>query len=176
MNPGMKRAGLCVGWVLMLIACARSKPKVDAPASGQASPAPSAAVADASAGAAAQGPDAPDASPAPPAQPADARPFASNAIEATSMMNDAIDAKGSSLIKCIEAARLRRKNAHGKIVVEVGIDQEGTLIGVKTPKGQPKDPVLSDCIRDALTGANFPRSHAGVITVKRSFEDQAVTK
>jgi hypothetical protein len=104
------------------------------------------------------------------------RPFANDSVEATSMCNDAVDSKSSTIIQCVQAARTRRKQEHGKIVVEIGIDQEGTLIGVKTPKGQPSDPVLNACVRDALVGANFPRSHAGVITVKRSFEDQAVVK
>lgn len=104
------------------------------------------------------------------------RPFANNAAEATTMIDAAVDAKGAGIRACVEAARTRRKAAHVKVVVEIGIDQEGKLIGVKTVKGQPADRVLNDCVRDALTGAPFPRSHAGVITVKKSFEDQAVFK
>jgi hypothetical protein len=92
------------------------------------------------------------------------------------MINDAVDAQVGPLGKCIEAARARHSNLHGKISVEIGIDQEGTLIGVKTPKGQTHDGAMNDCIRDALVGANFPKSHAGVITLKRTFEEQAVYK
>ncbi len=102
------------------------------------------------------------------------KPFANNAAEATSLINDAVDAQANGLGRCVETARARSRKMHGKISVEIGIDQEGKLIGVKTPKGQKEDRGFNDCVRGALTGANFPRSHAGVITLRRSFEDQAV--
>jgi hypothetical protein len=168
-----------------LLGCAGGNPRVEPQASqanqaanqasvGSVAEAGAAAVTTASsAGVGAASTAAPEAGA--PAQPP-ARPFANNALEATSMINDAVDAQSGPLGKCIEAARARHKNLHGKISVEIGIDQEGTLIGVKTPKGQASDTVMNDCVRDALTGANFPRSHAGVITLKRSFEDQAVYK
>ena len=59
-------------------------------------------------------------------------------------------------------------------MVEVGIDQEGHMLGVKLPKGEKADKVLVDCVLAALSHAPFPRSHAGVITVRRTFEDKAV--
>jgi hypothetical protein len=73
--------------------------------------------------------------------------------------------------KCVEEARARRKEPHAKIVLELGIDQEGALIGVKAPKGTATDEALLACVREALRDAPFPRSHAGVITVKKTFED-----
>ena len=123
-------------------------------------------------------PPAPSASsiaPAPAPAP-EARPFASNGAEATSMIDDAVEKKAGPILKCVEAARTRRKTPHGKIAIEIGIDQEGTLIGVKTAKGQPKDGALDDCMRQALADAPFPRSHAGVITLTKTFEDQPITK
>jgi hypothetical protein len=168
---------LIAATVLVCVSCGGS-PKVVTEASQTTTP--STDVAEAGATAAAPSTSAaPVASATPeagaPSQPP-AKPFASNSLEATSMINDAVDAQSGPLTKCIEAARARHKNLHGKISVEIGIDQEGVLIGVKTPKGQTHDATMNDCVRDALTGANFPRSHAGVITLKRSFEDQAVYK
>ncbi len=107
---------------------------------------------------------------------APARPFASNSLEATTMVNAAIDDRSGPLGQCVVAARARRRNEHGRIVFEVGVDQEGVLIGVKTPKGQRDDPILNECVRTVLAGAAFPRSHAGVITVQRSVEDQQVPR
>jgi hypothetical protein len=160
----------------MLFACAHSNPKDVTAAAPDIHAAPDSGFADAD-GVAAPGTALADAEPeAHAAAAADARPFANNPVEATSMINDAVDSRAAALIKCVEVARVRRKNAHGKIAVEIGIDQEGSLIGVKSPKGQPKDDAFNDCVRESLARANFPRSHAGVITVKRSFEDQAVTR
>ena len=59
-------------------------------------------------------------------------------------------------------------------MVEVGIDEEGHMLGVQLPNKEKKDKALVDCMLDALRGAPFPQSHAGVITVRRTFEDKAV--
>jgi hypothetical protein len=114
----------------------------------------------------------PAAAPAPPPPPE--HPFAATSLEATNLIDAAIDARASGLVKCVEAARPKRKNPHAKILVEVGLDQEGHLLGVKAPPGAPADPDLYACAQAALQGANFPRSHAGIITVVKSFEEQAV--
>jgi hypothetical protein len=103
-------------------------------------------------------------------------PFASTSAEATSLIDAAIDERASSLFPCVVAARTRRKNPHEKIQIEVGLDEQGHLMGVKAPKGAPSDPELFHCAQEALTGANFPTSHAGIITVTKTFEDQAVYK
>jgi hypothetical protein len=163
MKVGMKYTAPMVGIVLWAVACASSNPRVVPPSGASDASAPLQAGSDG--GRASVPPSAPI-----------GRPFANDSVQATSLCNDAVDGKSSILIPCIQAARARQKQEHGKIVIEIGIDQEGTLIGVKTPKGQPSDAVLNDCVRDALAGANFPRSHAGVITVRRSFEDQPVPK
>ncbi len=104
------------------------------------------------------------------------RPFASTPAEATSLIDAAIDAKVVEMARCVEAARAQRKNPHQKISVEVGIDQQGHLMGVKAPPGGQKDPDLFACVQGVLTGANFPTSHAGIITVTKSFEEQALYK
>jgi hypothetical protein len=112
------------------------------------------------------------AAPAPPPPPE--HPFAATSLDATNMIDAAIDARAAGLVKCVEAARPKRKNPHAKILVEVGLDQEGHLLGVKPPPGAPPDPDLYACAQAALQGANFPRSHAGIITVVKTFEEQAV--
>jgi hypothetical protein len=101
-------------------------------------------------------------------------PFAKNAVEATSLIDDAINSRVDGLGKCVDAARARRKSAHEKLVVEVGIDEEGHMLGVQLPKHEKKDPEFVNCVLDALRGAPFPKSHAGVITVRKTFEDKAV--
>jgi hypothetical protein len=37
-----------------------------------------------------------------------------------------------------------------------------------------EDRALNDCVRDALHNAPFPRSTAGVITVRKGFSDELV--
>jgi len=91
-------------------------------------------------------------------------------------MDDAINAKASDVMTCVDAARTRRKDAHAKIVLEIGIDQQGHLIAVKLPKGEKADKVLADCMMGVLRSAPFPESHAGVITIRKTFEDKAVYK
>jgi len=103
-------------------------------------------------------------------------PFAATASDATSLIDAAIDSRASSLFPCVIAARGRRKNPHDKIQIEVGLDEQGHLMGVEAPRGAPKDPELFQCAQKALSGANFPTSHAGIITVTKTFEDQAVYK
>jgi len=104
------------------------------------------------------------------------KPFAHNAEEATSFIDDAVTSRSNDLVACVNDARTRKKDVHAKIVVEIGIDEEGHLLGVQMPKGVKRDKPLVDCILTALRGAPFPRSHAGVITVRRTFEDKAVVR
>jgi hypothetical protein len=99
------------------------------------------------------------------------RPFAKSGAEASELIDKTVESRHDRVKKCIDEVRARRKDPHAKIVVELGIDQEGMLIGVKAPKGAINDDALFACVRDALRDAPFPRSHAGVITVKKSFED-----
>jgi hypothetical protein len=189
---GMARWGSLVGAAMIAVACGGS-PKnapaspgattastgaVDAVDSGSAAasptPAPSASSAAPapSAGGGAASPGAPAGASVPP--PAPAHPFANNASEATSLIDDAITSRVNELTQCVEDARARRKSPHAKLVVEVGIDEEGHMLGVKLPKGEKVDHVFSDCVLAALRGAPFPKSHSGVITVRKTFEDKAV--
>jgi hypothetical protein len=92
------------------------------------------------------------------------------------MIDDAITSRVDDVTACVDAARARRKSPHEKIVVEIGIDQEGHMLGVKLPKGEKPDKALVDCVLTALRQAPFPRSHSGVITVRKTFEDKAVYK
>jgi hypothetical protein len=195
MNRGMKGLGSLVALAMVIVcegACGGAAK--DAPPAASAAPASSSAPAETTAAAtpssgaaapstATTASGAPAGSSAPaatgdssaPAAPApQAHPFAKNAEEATSLIDDAINAKAVGLTACVDAARARRKDKHARIVVTVGIDEDGHMIGVELPKGEKKDKALTDCLLDALRDAPFPKSHAGVITVKRTFEDKTV--
>ncbi|HEX7664164.1 MAG TPA: hypothetical protein VF407_06635, partial [Polyangiaceae bacterium] len=104
------------------------------------------------------------------------RPFAKDAAQAESMIDDAIDPRHNEMEKCAADARKRWNEPHMKISLLVGIDQEGNLLGVKRPtkKDKKDDDQLLACVRTALHGAPFPKSHAGVITIKKTYEDQQV--
>ncbi|MEO7109890.1 MAG: AgmX/PglI C-terminal domain-containing protein [Polyangiaceae bacterium] len=102
---------------------------------------------------------------------ADPHPFAKDAADAESMIDDAIESRHSDVEKCAADARKRMGDQHGKVSLLVGIDQEGSVIGVKVPKGEKKDEKLLVCVRAALKGAPFPRSHNGVITIKKTYEE-----
>jgi hypothetical protein len=90
------------------------------------------------------------------------------------MMDDAIQVKATEVIKCVDDDRTRRNLPHAKIVVEIGIDQQGHLIAVKMPGKEKADKPLTDCLMATLRTAPFPESHAGVITIRKTFEDKAV--
>jgi hypothetical protein len=112
------------------------------------------------------------------APPAVERPFASTPLEAQRMIQEQIDSRSSALWKCVEAYRTTSADAHKAIVVDVGIDQEGHLLGVAAPnpKAGVLAPSLRDCLMGALRAARFPRSHAGVIAVRQTFQDAAVAR
>jgi hypothetical protein len=152
-------------------ACGGSQPGVSVSTAATGSPAPAPAPTPSHSSALTPTPaPAPAPAPAPPPP----HPFAATSAEATSLIDAAIDERASTLFPCIAAARSRRKNPHEKIQIEVGLDEQGHLMGVKAPKGAPSDPELFHCAQEALAGANFPTSHAGIITVTKTFEDQAV--
>lgn len=98
------------------------------------------------------------------------RPFAGSAAEATQLITDVVDKKQNQIGKCVQEFRYRTHLAHDKVSVSMGIDQEGRLIGVTLPKGK-EDKELTACVQKELRDARFPRSHAGVITITRSFEE-----
>jgi hypothetical protein len=99
----------------------------------------------------------------------DERPFAGSSAEATTLISAAVDRRSTDISACVREFRVRRKLAHDKVAVSFGIDQDGRVLGV-TSKGK-EDAMLKACIQDALKGASFPRSHAGVITVTKTYED-----
>ena len=99
----------------------------------------------------------------------DARPFAGSTADATDLISRAVDTRHAQIATCTQAFRLRKKMPHDKITVSFGIDQEGRLLGV-TAKGR-EDAELKRCVQDAMTDAPFPRSHAGVITVTKVYEE-----
>jgi hypothetical protein len=101
------------------------------------------------------------------------RPFAATGEEATHLIDAAVDTKREGLLKCVAAARIRKSDPHAAITLELGIDQQGKLIGLKLPKGQT-DNVLVACARDALRDAPFPTSHAGVVSIQKTFSDEVV--
>jgi len=96
-------------------------------------------------------------------------PFAGSAAEATALISSAVDKKGSDIGACVREFRLRKNLARERVSVSFGIDMEGKLLGV-TSKGK-EDAELKSCVHKALEGATFPRSHAGVITVTKTYEE-----
>jgi hypothetical protein len=103
------------------------------------------------------------------------RAFAATAIEAQSMIQQQIDSRMKVLWRCVDDYRSKKGDPHRAVSVDVGIDQEGTLLGVtSTNPKQELDPTLQSCLMTALRGLAFPRSHAGVISVRQSFKDASI--
>lgn len=133
------------------------------------SPAPSAADPTKPATTAA-GASAPAASPAQPAE----RPFAASAAQATELIGDVLDKRSGPMNKCISEYRTRKNLPNERVEISVGIDQNGILIGAtlkKTAKQPTPDPALDKCMQEALASALFPKSHAGIITMTKSYEN-----
>jgi hypothetical protein len=137
-----------------------------APAGGAGAGAPSSASASAkegSDGGAATGPSAADAAPPP-------KPFAGSAAEATQLIGAAVDKNATAVQKCVAEYRTRKNLPHERVTISMGIDQEGRLLGATLPKGKTDAP-LSECVQAALVNAAFPRSHSGVISITKSYEE-----
>jgi len=100
---------------------------------------------------------------------ANEQPFAGSAAEATMLISAAVDKKGAEIGACVREFRVRKNLARERVTVSFGIDMEGKLLGV-TSKGK-EDAELKACVQRALEGARFPRSHAGVITVTKTYEE-----
>jgi hypothetical protein len=100
------------------------------------------------------------------------RPFAGSVAEATELISQAIDKRSPDVRKCVDGYRARKNSPHERVDIAVGIDQEGTLLGATLPHGR-KDDAFSACVMDALRPALFPRSHSGVISVTKSYEEFA---
>ena len=98
------------------------------------------------------------------------RPFAGSAAEATQLIGDAVEKKAPEVLKCIADYRTRKNLPHDRVSVSLGIDQEGRLLGATLPKGKT-DTALSECVMQALGSAPFPRSHSGVISITKSYEE-----
>lgn len=177
---------------LALAACGGSQTAPsNAASSSSATPASSAAPVDSSAPASSSTPAAstsaaasatpsgsaaPSGSSAAATPPPEAHPFAKDTAAAEEMIDDAIDTRHADVDKCCADARKRWNEPHAKISLLIGIDQEGNIIGVKRPSKKDKsDEQFLGCVRAALHGAAFPKSHAGVITIKKTYEDTLAT-
>lgn len=97
------------------------------------------------------------------------RPFAGSPAEATQLIGAVIDQNEPAVNRCVREHRARKKMPRERVELSVGIDQEGKLLGI-TMKKNP-DAELTTCVQEVLRGAPFPRSHAGVITVTKSYEE-----
>jgi len=145
--------------VALLIACGAATPGATDRAG---SPGAASAKEGSDGGAAASAPVA-DAAPPP-------RPFAGSAAEATQLIGAAVDKNATAVQKCVSEYRTRKNLPHERVTISMGIDQEGRLLGATLPKGKTDTP-LSDCIQAALANAQFPRSHSGVISITKSYEE-----
>src|SRR4051812_19499071 len=114
MKPGMKWVGLLVALGMHALACGAGNQK-------EASP---------PAGASADGGAVTTQADAAPVDAAPEKPFAKTTQDATTMIDDAVNARAKPLSACVEQARARRKDVHAKVSLELGIDQEGNLLGV----------------------------------------------
>lgn len=99
-----------------------------------------------------------------------AKPFAGSAAEATQLIGAAVDKGSDKVQKCVSEYRARKNMPHERVTISMGIDQEGKLLGATLPKGKT-DEVLSTCVQSALANAPFPRSHAGVISITKTYEE-----
>lgn len=140
---------------LLSAACARQLEVP--PASSAASPPSAKGAPDAGAGG-----DGPAAAPV--------KPMAGSAAEATQLIGAAVEKKSPEIQKCIIEYRARKNLPRERVTISMGIDQEGRLLGATLPKGKA-DTVLSECIQGALANAMFPRSHAGVISITKTYEE-----
>jgi hypothetical protein len=104
------------------------------------------------------------------------RPFAKTAVEAQALIQEQIDAHIKPLWKCVEQLRAAKHDPHKQVVVDIGIDQEGNLLGVTAANAKQGelDPTTRDCMFSALHGLPFPRSHSGVISVRQTFTDELI--
>lgn len=154
--PRVARASalLLLGLATIASAACGGPPAAGAPgAAGEAAPSDAASEVDAGA----------DAAPAP-------RPFAGSALEATQFIEAALEKRSLEVQACVREYRARKNLPHARVEISVGIDQEGRLMGA-TLKRAAHDQVFSDCAQRALADAPFPRSHAGVITMTKSYEE-----
>ncbi len=106
-------------------------------------------------------------------RPADAplaRPFAGSPSEATQLIEVAIEKNAHAVRKCVAEYRTRKHLPHERVEIAVGIDQEGRLLGAAL-KGNNQDAPLSECVQRALAGSPFPRSHAGIILLTKTYEE-----
>lgn len=101
------------------------------------------------------------------------KPFAGSGAEATQLVSAAIDKHREAMADCVEAYRARKKLPTQRVEVQVGIDQEGILLGATLAKTKSQDPELSACLQKALASAVFPRSHAGVISITKVYAEIA---
>ena len=148
------------------LACAALLIACGAPTAGATDPAGSPGAASAKEGSdGGAGASAPVADAAPPP-----RPFAGSAAEATQLIGAAVDKNATAVQKCVSEYRTRKNLPHERVTISMGIDQEGRLLGATLPKGKTDTP-LSDCIQAALANAQFPRSHSGVISITKSYEE-----
>ena len=98
------------------------------------------------------------------------KPFAGSPSEATQLIGEAVDDNAAAVKSCVADYRARKKLPHERVEISVGIDQEGRLLGA-TLKGGKQDAPLANCLQNALSRAPFPRSHAGVIQMTKSYEE-----
>jgi hypothetical protein len=104
------------------------------------------------------------------------RPFAKTAVEAQTLIQEQIGTHIKPLWKCVEQLRTATGDPHKAVAVDIGIDQEGNLVGVTAANAKQRDldPTTRDCMFAVLHGLPFPRSHSGVITVRQTFTDELI--
>jgi hypothetical protein len=100
-------------------------------------------------------------------------PFAKTAFEAEIAIRKEIHARNKALWDCVDDYRGRIGQRHQVVEVDIGIDQEGGLLGVidTDHKHGSIEGTLKACMIGVLRSAPYPSSHAGVINVRWKFAD-----
>lgn len=149
-----------LGVVVAVAACGAGKPEPGGPAAASAKGAGEGGRGD---GGAASGAAA-DAAPPP-------KPFAGSPTEAMQLIGSALEKNATEVKKCVAEYRSRKKLPHERVEISVGIDQDGRLLGATLKGVKQQDVPFTDCLQKALAAAPFPRSHAGVIQMTKSYEE-----
>lgn len=102
--------------------------------------------------------------------------MAATAAEAQKVIQEQIDSRMKPLLQCVQDFRTAKKSDVA-IVVNVVID-DGRLVGISSAdkKHRDLDPTLRGCMFAALKDAAFPRSRAGILSVRQTFGDTVVTQ
>lgn len=76
-----------------------------------------------------------------------------------------VESMKPQLVDCYNKARAAHPDLHGKITLQIQVNEAGTVLSVEAPPGgHAYDPALVACISDAMkAGAHFPKPGGAAI-------------